>query len=142
MILCVVPSCTIDDDDGIASPDIPTTTCGKLVEFVDVPLDQLQGRPVSFSEVIAVNGFCLEVLVGYSGCGVQDDAVSLYTDGISSRSIPSRTNVTLTHSKSFVNQPCQAYYEEVYTFDLSPYVSLPTKLTIATAEGDTTLLIE
>lgn len=99
--------------------------------------------PSTFARVDEVDGTCLTVTYGYSGCGELEGIAKFYTTGAVAESSPTQTRVTLQFTDSLAAGACLAYFENRETFDLSEYLTpgtLPTLLTVVGA--DTTVLIE
>ena len=141
-------ACTDADNDPLLSPQpidkLPTAPvvgdCDYTVQIL--PADEWPSQHLERGEVVSVDGTCVAIKYSFSGCGEDNPLVSLYTDGSSKGSSISETSASLISTLKADEVTCTAYYVVTRTFDVGSYVSLPTKLTIATAEGDTTLLIE
>ncbi|OAV42821.1 hypothetical protein [Lewinella sp. 4G2] len=130
----VVPCCNCDDDDI----SVPPPSCGTEVR-IDPSGDWRNGPQVTRLTVNGVEGTCIDISYGVSGCDSESARAFLFTTGEVAESLPTQTSVAL-HQDSTQAISCLAFFERRDTFDVELYVgSEPTILTIEGA--DTTLRI-
>ena len=116
-----------DDDDFVANPD-----CGDPIIITGQPLGPSSDN---FSLAAAtVEGLCLTVQIGASGCSSDGWTLDLLTDGSVAESFPTQTSARLVFDDQVPGGvTCQAFFTETFSFDLSPYLdagALPTNLTL------------
>ncbi len=117
-----------EDEDCITPP------CGPDIEIVAEP--QLPFSD-SFSLLDArVDGLCLSVEVGASGCSSEGWSMRLLTDGNVLLSLPTQSGARLVFDDGVEDFTCQAFWTETFTFDLTPYLggAQPTYFSIAGTE--------
>ncbi|MEO0790734.1 MAG: hypothetical protein AAFY36_18870 [Bacteroidota bacterium] len=120
--------CPSDDD---VAPIDPDPICGEFIQLVsDIPdaADTPQGIEAS------VDGLCLSITVGFSGCSPDPWTMELYTTGEIAESLPtqSRAYFVFNDGAPGEDQLCQAFFNRTFEFDLTPYLaeSLPSILRI------------
>ncbi|THH40692.1 hypothetical protein [Neolewinella litorea] len=90
-----------------------------------------------------VDGRCLTVEIGASGCTSEFWKLDLVTTGDVAESNPTQSSARLIFDDNVDEFTCQAYLTREFSFDLSPYLSeedLPSELSLIGT--DTTLLVE
>ncbi|MEM6878473.1 MAG: hypothetical protein AAF544_07940 [Bacteroidota bacterium] len=130
--------CPSDDD---VAPIDPDPICGEFIQLVsDIPdaADTPQGIEAS------VDGLCLSITVGFSGCTDELATMELYTTGDIAESLPTQSSAAFVFNDSNPgeDQACLAFFNRTFEFDLTPYLedALPSILRI---DGtDIALLIE
>ncbi|MEM9834849.1 MAG: hypothetical protein AAF828_00015 [Bacteroidota bacterium] len=117
---------------GCPSEDDPLVlTCGEFIQLVsDIPpaADVPQGIEAS------VDGFCLSITVGYSGCSSDSWTMELYSTGEIAESLPtqSRASFVFNDAAPGEDQACLAFFTKTFEFDVAPYLqgALPSLLRI------------
>lgn len=141
MLLSTLTACQ-DDDDTIT----PTTVeCGEPIVIEDqtvIPTTDF----FSLSNV-EVDGLCLTVSIGASGCSSDEWTLGLWTNGEILESSPTMSSAYLVFDDQVPGgATCLAFFTESFTIDLSPYLStadLPSNLTLIGPDTlRTTILIE
>lgn len=72
---------------------------------------------------IDLDGDCLTLTIGYSGCSQGHD-IDLLTAGDVAESLPVQVTFRLNDKNG--REACQAYFEESYEFDLHPFTEMLT----------------
>lgn len=121
----LVVSCQDDDDLNLIND------CGPAI--TDVPEFSIPSGDWFDMIDLSVEGTCLTVTVGASGCSSEAWTMDLVTDGSIAESFPTMTSAQLIFNDAVDGEvSCQAYFNETYLFDLSAYLggALPTNLTV------------
>lgn len=125
LLVLLIGSCQGEDDPA------PFDDCGPAIANVSAfSIPSGDGFDVID---LSVEGTCLTVTVGASGCSSDDWTMELVTDGAVAESFPTQTTAQLIFDDAVDGgASCLAYFNETYTFDLSPYLTgaLPTNLTV------------
>ena len=127
-----------DDDSDVIS--FPPETCGTPIIIAlsnDFPPSD------GFTLVDhSVEGTCLTVRIGASGCSDEGWSLDLRTNGSVAESLPTQTNARLIFDDGVPGggASCLAYFEQEHVFDLSEYLdegALPTLLTLTGPDAET-----
>lgn len=105
-----------EDCEGVDFNESPSGECrplatGKAPAASRLDAPQITGAPV-------LNGDCLEIPVGYSGCGERTEDFQLYWNGASTFSMPPQVTVELMDTFAG-DELCEMYVMETLRFDLS-----------------------
>jgi hypothetical protein len=89
--------------------------CGQFIEISKQKYDAIVIEPGLFIDSPTIDGNCLTVMLGYSGCN-DGHEMSLITSGDIAESYPVQISFKfLDHNP----QACQAFFTQEYQFDLS-----------------------
>jgi hypothetical protein len=90
--------------------------CGQFIEINKQKYDAIVNEPGLFIDSPSIDGNCLTVMLGYSGCNIGHE-MSLITSGNIAESYPVQISFKfLDHTP----QACQAFFTQEYQFDLTP----------------------
>ena len=115
------------DDDDLA----PGNDCGPAIDIVQE--FTIPGGDDFDLVDLSVEGMCLTVTAGASGCSSDNWTMDLVTDGSVAESLPTMTSAQFVFDDGVDGgATCLAYFNETYSFDLSSYLAgaLPTNLTV------------
>ena len=128
-----------DDDDARPLPDCEGTPI-LITQLTDFP----DSDDFAF-ESFSVEGTCLTVTVGASGCTADGWTMTLRTDGSVAESIPTQTSARLIFDDGVDGgATCQAFFNRSFTFDLSEYLTagaLPSNLTLRGPDSETRVIL-
>ncbi|NJC25512.1 hypothetical protein [Neolewinella antarctica] len=136
LLVCALSACDDAESEFVLDPTYEF--CGQPVTVA--PANTYEARAeVAILTIHAVNGTCLDISYGGSGCSATDVIAELFADGAVAESNPTQSRATLRFYRDADQPICQAVFERRDTFDLAPYLgnTLPSLLEI----GDTTVLI-
>lgn len=103
------------DDDNILPNE---TSCDSIVEVVsDENFNGITTTNYIVSDV-QLNGNCLEVTIGASGCDPNDWEMNFVASEIVVETLPIQWN---TKIELITNQDCLAYFDKTVSFDLTPF---------------------
>ncbi|MEM7575667.1 MAG: hypothetical protein AAF433_22375 [Bacteroidota bacterium] len=127
--------CPSDDDMP------PTPLCGDLIQIVE-EIPPVADIPQNIEA--SVDGLCLSITIGHSGCSPEPWTMELFTLGDIAESIPTQSQAYFVFNDAAPgeSQACLAFFTETFEFDLTPYLAdaLPSTLRIGDTEIE--LLVE
>ncbi len=115
-LLLLIPllSACGDDEDKLTLP------CGPDIEIVAEP--QLPPSDAYSLLDARVDGLCLTVEIGASGCSAEGWTLRLLTDGLVLLSLPTQSGARLVFDDAVEGGTCAAFLTREFTFDLTPYL--------------------
>lgn len=110
-LICILCSCDTSDDDPPRS-----SKCGILAE-----VNESRWRSANTDgymiESVMLDGDCLEITIGASGCDGESWEVRLFDAAAIAESLPPQRSIRI----DFSNQElCQAFFQRTFVFDLTP----------------------
>ena len=109
LLLILFVGCTDDNRED-------TSECGTFIIIDESDYKKIDNTSAIFMDSMTIEGNCLSMLLGYSGCNNGHD-MDMVTDGFVLESYPVQIHFKIRDN---LPQDCEAYFTETYSFDLSP----------------------